>query len=97
MAAKVIELLGETKERMVYIADSFSGIPKVLKPRFQIEHAAHTISILQDNSVERVRNDSIKFGVSKGLHFLTGNFDKTLPGRESSDSLLLSSHSQLLR
>ena len=82
MAAKVIELLGETMERIVYIADSFTGIPKVLKPKFQIEYRAHTISILKDNSVERVRNDSVKFGVSKGLHFLKGNFDKTLPGRE---------------
>ena len=82
MAVKVIELLGETKVRKVYIADSFSGIPKVIKPKFQIEHAAHTISILKDNSVERVKNDSIKFGVANGLHFLVGNFDKTLPGRQ---------------
>ena len=81
MAAKVIELLGETKERKVYMADSFSGIPKVQKPRFQIEYAAHTISILKDNSVERVRNDSVKFGVANGLRFLVGNFDKTLPGK----------------
>ena len=79
MAAKVIELLGESKDRKVYMADSFSGIPKVQKPKFNIDLSAHTISILKDNSVERVKNDSIKFGVAPGLHFLVGFFKDTLP------------------
>ena len=80
MAAKVIELLGESKERKVYMADSFSGIPKVEKgTRFNIDMSAHTISILKDNSVERVRNDSIKFGVAQGVNFVVGFFNVTLP------------------
>ena len=34
---------------------------------------------MKDYSVERVRNDSIKFGVAQGLHFVVGFFKDTLP------------------
>jgi Macrocin-O-methyltransferase (TylF) len=54
MAAKTIELLGESDSRLVYLCDSFRGIPKVEKPKCKYAHM--TLHWLPSANPDRFQN-----------------------------------------
>ena len=92
MAATIFKAYGQTCPsdscRRVFVADSFEGIPAVDVANFPADSAhagAHLISILRDNSVERVRDTFERFGVlSDSVVWLKGWFKDTLPPARAS-------------
>jgi hypothetical protein len=82
MAAKTVELLGESSKKRVYLADSFQGIPPAPKDReYHWEDTnANTLSILNDNSPKRVVEDAAKFGLDMNhLRWVVGYFNESIP------------------
>lgn len=83
LAAKTIEILGESKQRKVYFADSFKGIPPVSATDSKStagDKDAHSLEILNNNSVERVQSSVQSFGVNMShVSFVVGYFNESLP------------------
>ena len=79
VATKVIDLLNE-KNRVVYLCDSFSGIPEVKTAKHAADREAHEWAILNKNSVELVERDALMFGLKKDyMRFVKGYFNESLP------------------
>ena len=79
LVAKQLELADSS--RKVYLCDSFEGIPKATKAHATGPDAdAHRLSILNDNSLERVQESAKRFHIDPArVEFVQGYFDKTLP------------------
>ena len=81
LAAKTIEILGESKRRKVYFCDSFQGIPKIEGKTVNKEDAtAWKLEILNKNNVESVIENSVRFGINNShVVFVKGYFNESLP------------------
>jgi len=81
LTAKTLELLGEATQRKVYFCDSFKGIPKVEGNAVsEQDEVAWTFTILNNNSVENVKEKSRLFGVDQShIVYVQGYFNESLP------------------
>lgn len=82
LAAKALSLVGESQSRHVYFSDSFRGIPPPPKDAKDnvIDKDAWKLSILNDNSVNRVRESARSFGLNMAnVTFVEGFFNESLP------------------
>lgn len=84
MAAKTLDVLRD-KERVVYLADSFQGIPdqsnygKKAHAHDVAKHS-HNYNSLNDNSVSRVKHDSALFSLDASrLSYVVGYFNESIP------------------
>jgi len=90
-AASVFHAYGQLGPRIVWVADSFQGIPPVnttLHPADKAHVGAESLEIHRGNSEAKVWDSFSKFGFSdpKVVRLLTGYFEHTLPrfaGRHS--------------
>ena len=82
LAAKTLEVLGETSRRM-YLADSFRGIPPTPKDgkRYTAQDVkAQHIGILNNNSALWVQDAAYRFGFTRDqLRFVIGFFNESIP------------------
>jgi O-methyltransferase len=97
MAAKALEVLATietertgvaTPPRLVYLCDSFAGIPEQtsygrgrdhVHPASGLDRKAHSFGILNDNSVDRVREDAARVNLGPTLRWVPGYFNESLP------------------
>ena len=84
MVAKTLDVLHD-KERVVYLSDSFQGIPDQVAygkkaHAHDLKVHSHTFKFLNDNSVSRVKHDSALFSLDASrLSFVVGYFNASLP------------------
>lgn len=82
LAAKALALTGESMQRKVYFCDSFQGIPPPPQGSkdANLDKDAWKLDILNDNSVERVKESAKSFGLNmNNLTFVKGYFNESLP------------------
>ena len=82
VAAKTLELAGSL--RKAWLCDSFQGIPKATnvagRKTNRQDASAHTLSILNNNSLQGVRHSAKLMHVDpERTEYVKGYFDKTLP------------------
>jgi O-methyltransferase len=84
LMAKTLEVLGQTS-RLMYLADSFQGIPPPPKGtgvRYSAQDASawKRFRILNNNSVHWVQRDAVRFHLNEEqLRWVVGFFSKSLP------------------
>lgn len=81
VAAKTLELLGSAGAgRLAYLADSFHGIPKQDDSADFLDKWSSSVSIMNDNSVERVQVDQATIGLDDlRTKYVVGYFNESLP------------------
>jgi O-methyltransferase len=82
LAAKTIELVGESESRHVYMCDSFVGIP--LPPAHLLQWKddlyAHSLHYFNISGPSRVIRDAQLFGLDMShIHIVEGYFNESLP------------------
>ena len=90
IVAKALELQGA--DRLVYLADSFRGIPPPPKDGRRYEPrdtAGHQLTLLNDNSVDSVKAAATRFHLrAEALKFVVGYFNESLPPLVAAQLLL---------
>jgi len=73
---------GKKSERLVFLADSFDGLPPVDVTQFPADQAhvgTDAIAVLKENSVELVERAAKALDVDKRTRFVPGFFNESLP------------------